>query len=43
MVGIQFMPFCITYNVGSEFEFKSNEPSAKAGKWRMTGVSGWNV
>ena len=37
------MPSCIAYDVRSEFEFESNELSAKAGKWRMTVVSGWNV
>ena len=30
------MPSCITYNVGSEFEFESIVPSTKAGKWRIT-------
>ena len=37
------MPSCIAYNVGSESEFESIELSTKAGKWRMTGMSGWNV
>ena len=37
------MSSCITYYVGIEFELESIVPSTKAGKWRMTGVSGWNV
>ena len=38
---MQLMPSCITYNVGSESE--SIVPSTKAGKWRITGISGANV
>ena len=35
------MPSCITYNVGGVFT--SIVLSAKAGKWRITGMSGANV
>ena len=35
------MPSCITYNVGGVFT--SIVLSAKAGKWRITGISGANV
>ena len=43
MVGKQFRPSCIMYNMGGEFKFESNVLSANAGKWKTTSVSGWNV
>ena len=38
---MQFMPSCITYNV--EGESVSIVLFTKAGKWRITGMSGANV
>ena len=41
VVGMQLMPTCITYNIGGESE--SIVLFTKAGKCRITGISGANV